>query len=209
MIKVLMIVKKLFETFQLKHKPEPTTCNNFPVEDNITEDAISYVDAGNVIYHADGSSITDKEIPYLKQIGRDKAIAEFNYPQNIRLIKESYQIMYDTTDPKTLCDRYKTAKNHLNELNHYLNQGLISNSTDLIRCNELLSNNNYCSLVIWCYKKYINKANIELKTKKGVNDRLNKFWIVIQDSVDIETYIKLRSSLTSYKNDQMPPKEEE
>lgn len=53
-----------------KHEAIPAA----PIAEVNAETNISYIEAGNVIYRTDGQSITDEEIPYLMQVGYEKAL---------------------------------------------------------------------------------------------------------------------------------------
>lgn len=78
------------------------------VSENVLENhSTSYIETENMIYKTDNSKISDEEVLYLRKISQEKATAQWKTPQLVRLINESYQIMFSTDNPETLCDRYK------------------------------------------------------------------------------------------------------
>lgn len=181
---------------------------------NSTTDAftMTYVEDQNMIYRADGKPISDEEVPYLIEITKQQALerckqtpsprfrqstreelaAKWKAPQIIRCIQESYQIMLETDNPQTLCDRYKFSMTNFEELLYYVKQGYFDNKVTIDAFREKLSSENYSILICQCYQKYKNKAYRELKTQNGINNRINKFWKIIQDNVDENTYLELR-----------------
>lgn len=154
--------------------------------------SISYIENENIIYKTDNSKISDEEVLYLRKISQEKATAQWKTPQLVRLINESYQIMFSTDNPETLCDRYKFSIKNYQELLFYENQGYFKDKDTIDNLHEKLSVENYSKLIYQCYQKYVSKAQKELKTQRGVNNRINKFWKTIQDNVDTNTYIALR-----------------
>lgn len=135
---------------------------------------------------------SDRKSSRLIQPTHEEITTKYRIPDLIRLIQESYQIMYETDNPETLCSRYKFASSKVEELNHYCRQGCYADIDKMNQYTEMLSDENYFRLILRCYKKYVNKANQELKTKKGVDKRIEKFWSIIQSNIDTEMYIRLR-----------------
>lgn len=74
----------------------------------------------------------------------------------------------------------------------YESQGYFSDKDTIDNLHKKLSVENYSKLIYQCYQKYVSKAQKELKTQRGVNNRINKFWKTIQNNVDTNTYIALR-----------------
>lgn len=147
----------------------------------------SYIEDGQMIIRTDGKEITDEDIPYLIQLGQDKAIAKWKIPDLTRIITESYQIMCTTDNPETLCSRYKVIIKKVNELATLEQQGLFDTNT-FNYYNTLISDDNYYNLILTCYQKYAAKARSELKTQNGISNRINKFWKIICNNVSPEFY---------------------
>lgn len=164
--------------------------NSFVINNTSDEQIDGYIKTDNTIHRTDGKPITDEQIPYLIQVSHEKATAKMKIPQLVQLINESYLIMCNTDNPETLCNRYKFACTKMQELKYYYNQGFC-NEKD-IDCCKLLYTTNFCKLISSCYQKYATKARTELKTQKGVQNRINKFWTVIQNNVDTNVYLELR-----------------
>lgn len=154
------------------------------------EQSISYIETENAIYRTDGEPISDKEVPYLVQIGQEKAFAQWKIPELERLIKESYQLMCVTNNPETLCSRYKFIVEKINELAYFEQNGAF-NKDSFIQYTILVTEDNYCKLISACYTKYVNKAHSELTTQKGINNRIDKFWKIIRQNVNDEFYNKI------------------
>lgn len=156
------------------------------------EHPTGYIEVGNVTYKTDNSKITNTEASIFSQQSHDELNASWKAPQIIRLITESYQIMLDTNNPETLCDRYKFSMTQYEELLFYYNQGYFCDDATIETFKQLLSTNNYAKLICKCYQKYKEKAHKELKTKNGIDKRIDRFWIIIQNNVDINLYLELR-----------------
>lgn len=143
---------------------------------------------------SDVQKITDEDVSYLTQVttsNKDKIRAKGLIPQYICLIQDSYSLMCSTDNPSTLCDRYNFSKQKLDELIYFYNQGWCSNLDKYIK---MLSEENFCNLICSCYKRYVAKASSELKTVKGIDNRIQKFWEIIQDNVSTNAYLQLRKS---------------
>lgn len=154
------------------------------------EQPTTYMETANTIYRTDGEFISDKEVPYLIQTGQEKAIAKWKIPELERQIKESYQLMCTTNNPETLCSRYKFIVEKINELAYFQQKGLFDKDS-FVQYNALITDDNYCNLILTCYTKYVNKARSELTTEKGVNNRINKFLKIIRQNVNAEFYNKM------------------
>ena len=156
---------------------------------NVTEPTDTYTEDDNVIVHTDGSVITKDEIPYLVSLGLESTRTNMTISTNIRIIQESYTLMRTTTNPETLCSRYKLCLSKLEELQYYANQGVNVPNLDVLI--QSLSNENYCSLIRQCYQSYMDKAKMELKTEAWINKRKQKFLDYIRQNVDVNILMKL------------------
>lgn len=159
---------------------------------NTAIDEQAYIKTDNTIYKANGEKITDEEIPYLIQITREEAIAKWETPDIIRCIQESYQLMYNTDNPETLCNRYKFVSPKVKKLTHFYNQGWYTDADKFNQYTEMFSDENYLKLILRCYQKYIVKAKRELKTSNGISKRIARFWGTIQVNVSPEMYLQLK-----------------
>lgn len=121
-----------------------------------------------------------------------KTTAKMKIPELIRLIDESYQIMQNTDNPETLCSRYNFACDNIEELKYYCNQGFCNYSD--IDCIALFSDENVCYLITQCFRKYKFKAINDLKTNKGIQKRIDKFWDIINNNVNTEIYSNSRDN---------------
>lgn len=138
--------------------------------------------------------IINEELPYkTKQNG---VIPNWQINGLIRVIQESYQIISETENPETLCSRYEFALSKVEELSLYYRQNLYTDSATLNQCTEMYSVENYAKLITQCYYKYLDKARRELKTQKGIEKRIDKYWNIIQNNVDTNLYLQLRRQLT-------------
>lgn len=155
-------------------------------------DEQAYIKTDNTIYKANGEKITDEEIPYLIQITREEAIAKWETPDIIRCIQESYQLMYDTDNPETLCNRYKFASPKVKKLTHFYNQGWYTDADKFDQYTKMFSDETYLKLIFRCYQKYLIKAKRELKTSSGISKRIARFWGIIQANVSPEIYLQLK-----------------
>ena len=185
---ILFIIESFifgYIAFLLLKKPKKTVIltKNHGESHNST---ISFMDSEDM--HAK----PDNEVLGLVQATHEETIAKRKTPDIIRLIQESYKIMYETDNPETLCIRYKFASSKAEELNYYYRQGWYTDTVKINQYAEMFSDENYFRMIFHCYQKYVNKANQELKTKKGVDKRIDKFWSIIQNNVDNEIYIRLR-----------------
>jgi len=170
------------------------------------EPPIEYVETGNMVYRADGQPISDEEVPYLIQVGYEKALEKEKSLQRrrtasrkwqaveySRLINDSYRILSETADPETFCNRFNFIKSKIDELNDFQLVGDLENSFPIDGYNALVSEKNVKALLFKCYQKYYNKAQKELKTKKGIENRKTKFWDIVQKNLDIETLRRLNN----------------
>ena len=157
------------------------------------EQTTSFIKTKNVD-KTDNSKITDMEISNSSHVHppHEEITAKWKAPQIIHHIQESYQIMFNTDNPETLCDRYKFAIKGYEELLYYKDQKYFNDNTTIDFFHTLLSTENYLKLIYQCYQKYKSKAQCELKTQNGINNRINKFWKIIQDNVDTNIYSELR-----------------
>lgn len=166
------------------------TQNNTIVSKNI-EPPIQYIESNNIIMHTNKQPITDEEIPYLIKVGYDATNAKMQISTLVKKVQESHQIMYNTTSPETLCSRYNYAKNIVNELQYFYQQGFYNNIEVLEKCKEFVSDRNYCKLIIQCYNKYMQKAYAELKTANGIEKRRQKFLNYIKQNVNTQILLNL------------------
>lgn len=153
----------------------------------------SYIETENVIYRADEKPIFDKEVPYLIQIGQEKATAKWKIPELQRQIKESYQLMCTTNNPETLCSRYKLIVEKIKELAYFEQKGLFDKDS-FAQYNALITEDNYCNLILACYTKYVDKARSKLTTEKGINNRIDKFLKIIHQNVNDDIYNRIFSA---------------
>lgn len=158
---------------------------------------ISYSEYDKILARTESEPLTDDEVSYLIQVGREKAIAKWRLQQLTPLISESYQIMQSTNNPETLCSRYKFVVGKINELAATEQSELYDNNT-LNQYKTLISDDNLYNLIMICYQKYLTKAKSELKTQNGVNNRINKFWNIIHNNVSAELYNKIAKQLNKY-----------
>lgn len=172
--------------FLLLKKPKKIAVSSENSSESYPDLTASYTDSENMVAELNSESSR------LVQPTHEEITVRWKIPNIIRLIQESYQIMYETDNPETLCSRYKFASSKAEELNYYYRQGWYTDITKINQYTEMLSDENYSRLIFRCYQKYVNKANQELKTKKGVDKRIDKFWSIIQNNVDTEMYIRLR-----------------
>lgn len=177
-----------FATLLFKKKKIKDSINSIELSE---QNASSYIETNTMIYRSDGQEITESEIPYLQQIDREKARAKMLMPQHIRHIQESYQIMYDTDNPDTLCSRYKYTKGIVEELQYFFQQGYYTDVNNLEKYKELISDSNYKKLIVQCFTKYMNKANTELKTVSRIEKRKQKFLDYIRENVDVQILMNL------------------
>ncbi|MCI9191596.1 MAG: hypothetical protein HFH84_18840 [Lachnospiraceae bacterium] len=157
------------------------------LESVVPKSRISYVEDNKMIARTDGKKITDEEVPYLVQVGREEAIAKWKLQELTRLIPASYQIMQITDNPETLCSRYNFIVEKMNELAS-LEQQVLFDSNILSQYKALISDDSFYNLIMSCYQKYTDKARTELKTQNGINNRINKFWETIRTNVSVEFY---------------------
>lgn len=148
---------------------------------------VSYIENGRIITRTDGEEITDDEVPYLIQVGREKAISKWKIQELTRLIPESYRIAQTTDNPETLCSRYNFIVEKIDELASIKQKGLLDANT-FNQYSALISDDNFYNLIIICYHKYVVKAKSELKTQNGINNRINKFWDVVYHNVNTKFY---------------------
>lgn len=160
-------------------------------KDKTTEPMNSYVETDNMVYRTDAKPITDAETIYLQQVGIEEARAKMLTPQHIRHIQESYKIMYDTSDPETLCSRYKYALNLVKELRYFTTKGWYNDHTKLSELENLFSDDNYCKIIQHSYIQYMEKAKSELKTESGIEKRKQRFLDYIRQNVDTQILMKL------------------
>ncbi len=172
--------------FLLLKKPKKIATLSENHSESYPDLTASYMGSENTVAESNSESSR------LVQPTREEIAAKCRTPDLIRLIQESYQIMYETDNPETLCSRYKFASSKAEELNYYYRQGWYADISKINQYAEMLCDENYSKLIFRCYQKYVNKANQELKTKKGVDKRIDKFWSIIQSNVDTEMYIHLR-----------------
>ncbi|MCI9141872.1 MAG: hypothetical protein HFH87_04510 [Lachnospiraceae bacterium] len=175
-----------------KRRNKDIAKNNSDISTSIIEEFSvtpqdQYIESDKIIYRTDKKSISDKEIPHLVQAGYEEAIVKWKIPELTRLISDSYNIIYNTDNPETLCARYKFLIEKVNELAIFKQQGLFDADT-YKEYEILISDDNFYSLIMSCYQKYTNKAHSELKTQKGINNRINKFWETIHINVSAEFY---------------------
>lgn len=116
-----------------------------------------------------------------------------------RVITDSYQIIYNTDNPETLCNRFKFIVEKVNELESFEQQGLLDKNT-FNKYKTLISDDNLLNLIRACYHKYAAKAQSELKTQTGVDNRINKFWYIIQNNVGTKFYTSNINSVSSSEN---------
>lgn len=150
----------------------------------------TYIETDHTIHKVDGTVITDKEIPYLQNIGQEETRARWMIPQHIRLIQESYKIMYETADPSTLCSRYNYILPIIEELQYFAKQGYYTDSETLEKFSSMVSKENYQKLIMRCFDRYMQKAHSELKTQTGIEKRKQKFIDFISSNVDPNILIK-------------------
>jgi|GEM_PF-3783509 len=195
---LLIIVTALFAllTYLLLFKRKKNIVTT-QASDKITTSTLSAT-AQSFIQYANAkdltSNIANEEALRLEQERREQIKAYTLIPRYIDILNETYKIIYNTNNPETLCSRYNFAQDKLAELTHYKTQGFIDKQFDLSRYSEMFSDDSFYKLTLWCYKKYIDKAKTELTTKKGVENRANKFWKIMQENVSSELYTKLRAS---------------
>lgn len=202
-IMVLLTLKKLYKASN--ETIEKASVNDTVIDEQADVDTIkkistndtaineqTYVKTDNMIYKTNGKEITDEEVSYLIQITHDEAIAKWKTPDIIRCIQESYQLMYNTDNPETLCNRYKFASPKVKELSHFYNQGWYTDTDKFNQYTEMFSDENYFKLILRCYQKYIVKAKRELKTSNGVSKRIARFWNIIHANVNSEIYLRLK-----------------
>lgn len=113
--------------------------------------------------------------------------ARWRIPYLEQQILESYELMKNTNNPETLCSRYKYMTEKIDELTIYKEQNLFDNNV-IEHYKTATTDDNYYNLILSCYQKYVDKANTELKTQKGVNNRIKKFWQIIHDNVTPEFF---------------------
>lgn len=150
----------------------------------------SYIETENIIYHTERRTISDDEVPYLIQIGQEKATAKWKIPELERQIKESYQLMRTTNNPETLCSRYKLIVEKIKELEYFEQKGLFDKDS-FAQYDALITEDNYYNLILACYTKYVDKARSELTTEKGVNNRIDKFLKIIHQNVNDDFYNRM------------------
>lgn len=139
------------------------------------------------------NNVTIPEVnhPQVQRITPSNSFVEHRIPQLERIINESYHIMYNTDNPETLCERYKFALDQMKELQKYSDDGYYD---DLQKYSELLSDSNLCSLIVSCYNKYIEKASLELKREKSIQNRMSKFWKIIEENANYDVFLTAKNS---------------
>lgn len=118
-------------------------------------------------------------------------------PTLLQHIKDSYEIMNSTSNPETICYRYKFGLKKCCQLKDLEQNGLYYGNPDANYYLYLFSPDNYHNLILLCYDRYVEKARKELKTEKGINRRIDKFWNIIKENVDEFTYNKLREQINT------------
>jgi hypothetical protein len=135
---------------------------------------------------------TQYESEYNEKKEYRQIYAKHTFLQYINLLDETCKIIHNTNNPKTLCSRYIFAKNKLAELSYYKTQAFIVKQFDFTRYHKIFSDDNFYKLALQCYQRYMDKAETELTTKKGIENRANKFWKIIQENTSSELYAKLK-----------------
>ena len=98
-------------------------------------------------------------------------------------IKESYQLMLQTSSIETFCSRYDFAMQRCMNLKQAEACGLYKGQPSAADCMHLIMDSKH-DLIIKCYIRYYSKAKAELATEKGVQNRLNKFWVTAAKYLD-------------------------
>lgn len=151
----------------------------------------TYIETGGIIYRTDGKEITDEEIPDLIRRGYEKAIGEckkeklslqefqlLQIKQIIQVLDDSHKILTSTNNLKTfesrleLATKYSYTLKRIEQNNIYL----VSSNADyflekfVVSRAELINN-----FFIRSYQYTLNKAMKELKTQRGIQNRMYKF----------------------------------
>lgn len=179
----------IFALLNKKKRHEELT-NEVPEEQN---QVTAYIENTNTIYHTDNTFIAESEILYLQQLGREQAKAKMRISQLNHLIQESYRIMYTTNNPKTLCSRYDEIVLYMQEIKRYIDDGLADADASISfnKNSALVSDDNYCLLIQQCFKRYMQKAQTELKTNTGIEKRRQRFFDFLHSNVDIKIIMRL------------------
>ena len=189
---VMWVVFAILLFRKKKPRAEQTESSVKPTQIPDTELNLNYVEDDTIIMRSDGKPITDSEIPYLVQVGREQATAKMRIPTLITQVQESYKIMYDTIDPETLCSRFSFASKALDELRYYDTQSLYPSTPSIDKLNELLSDDNYVKLIQRSFMRYMEKAKSELKTASGIEKRKQKYLNYIRNNVDAKILRQLK-----------------